>query len=233
MGVCGLSSGRPCPFALRVWQAWADRWPPLSIPLQSNTVTGFSSAVDLATASQQSRLALGLLNRRVMKSSAAHMIIKALTLGGLSEALHPSPICHWCSQSSTRIVIRYTVLWKTTVVRRKESYNSFQSSFFWGRRAALNLRFYVMLASEVYLVTVSQTSVKLSHGEQRVATQSWITSVTFALVLTATKGSAGPSAATPLCSGWRFPSPQASQGTFGTQVPSGPRLGFERCGLQF
>lgn len=25
-----------------------------------------------------------------MKSSAAHMIIKALTLGGLSEALHPS-----------------------------------------------------------------------------------------------------------------------------------------------
>lgn len=131
MGVCGLSSGRPCPFALRVWQAWADRWPPLSIPLQSNTVTGFSSAVDLATASQQSRLARGLLNRRVMKSSAAHMIIKALTLGGLSEALHPSPLCHWCSQSSTRIVIRYTVLWKTTVVRRKESYNSFQSSFLW------------------------------------------------------------------------------------------------------
>lgn len=91
MGVCGLSSGRPCPFARRVWQAWADRWPPLSIPLQSNTVTGFSSAVDLATASQQSRLALGLLNRRVMKSSAAHMIIKALTLGGLSEAPSPHP----------------------------------------------------------------------------------------------------------------------------------------------
>lgn len=89
MGVCGLSSGRPCPFALRVWQARADRWPPLSIPLQSNRVTGFSSAVDLATASQQSRLALGLLNRRVMKSSAAHMIIKALTLGGLSEPYLP------------------------------------------------------------------------------------------------------------------------------------------------
>lgn len=91
MGVCGLSSGRPCPFALRVWQALADRWLPLSIPLQSNTVTGFSSAVDLATASQQSRLALGLLNRRVMKSSAAHMIIKALTLGGLSEPYPPPP----------------------------------------------------------------------------------------------------------------------------------------------
>ena len=90
MGVCGLSSGRPCPFALRVWQARADRWSALFSPLQSNTVTGFSSVVDLATASQQSRLALGLSNRRVMKSSAAHMIIKALTLGGLS-ALGPPP----------------------------------------------------------------------------------------------------------------------------------------------
>lgn len=108
MGVCGLSSGRPCPFALRVWQARADRWPPLSIPLQSNTVTGFSSAVDLATASQQSRLALGLLNRRVMKSSTAHMIIKALTLGGLSETYLPplpSPVCHSRGQSSTGILI--------------------------------------------------------------------------------------------------------------------------------
>lgn len=122
MGVCGLSSGRPCPFALRVWQAWADRWPPLSIPLQSNTVTGFSSAVDLATASQQSRLALGLSNRRVMKSSAAHMIIKALTLGGLSEPYSPprsSPVYHSHSQSLMRIVICYMVLWKTTIVVHK------------------------------------------------------------------------------------------------------------------
>jgi len=126
MGVCGLSSGRPCPFALRVWQACADRWPPLSIPLQSNTVTGFSSAVDLATASQQSGLALGLSNRRVMKSSAAHMIIKALTLGGLSEPYPPplsSHVCHSHSQSSMRIVIRYTVLCKTTILHYKESNN--------------------------------------------------------------------------------------------------------------
>lgn len=117
MGVCGLSSGRPCPFALRVWQARADRWLPLSIPLQSNTVTGFSSAVDLATVSQQSRLALGLLNRRVMKSSTAHMIIKALTLGGLSETYLPplsSHVCHSYGQSSTRILIHRVLLWKTT-----------------------------------------------------------------------------------------------------------------------
>lgn len=132
MGVCGLSSGRPCPFALRVWQAWADRWPPLSIPLQSNTVTGFSSAVDLATASQQSRLALGLLNRRVMKSSAAHMIIKALTLGGLSEPYPPpsSPICHSHSKSLMRIVIRYIALLKTAIVLHKENYNFMGFSVF-------------------------------------------------------------------------------------------------------
>lgn len=132
MGVCGLSSGRPCPFALRVWQAWADRWPPLSIPLQSNTVTGFSSAVDLATASQQSRLALGLSNRRVMKSSAAHMIIKALTLGGLSEPYPPpfsSPVCHSHSKSLTRIVIHYMVLWKTMILLHKEHENFLWFSF--------------------------------------------------------------------------------------------------------
>lgn len=120
--VCGLSSGRPCPFALRVWQARADRWQPLSstpvlLPLRSNTVTGFSSDVDLATASQRSRLALRLSNRRVMKSSAAHMIIKALTLGGLLRGSRstPSPLLPCLSfthQALMRTVNRYTALWK-------------------------------------------------------------------------------------------------------------------------
>lgn len=57
-----------------------------------------------------------------MKSSAAHMIIKALTLGGLSEPYLPpvsSPICHSCSQSLMRIVICYIVLWKDTIVLHK------------------------------------------------------------------------------------------------------------------
>lgn len=43
-----------------------------------------------------------------MKSSTAHMIIKALTLGGLSETYLPplpSPVCHSRRQSSTRILI--------------------------------------------------------------------------------------------------------------------------------
>lgn len=128
MGVCGLSSGRPCPFALRVWQARADRWQPLSstpvlLPLRSNTVTGFSSDVDLATASQRSRLALRLSNRRVMKSSAAHMIIKALALGGLLRgsrstpltSLLPSlllPCLSFTHRALMRTVNRYTALWK-------------------------------------------------------------------------------------------------------------------------
>lgn len=121
MGVCGLSSGRPCPFALRVWQARADRWPPLSIPLQSNTVTGFSSAVDLATASQQSRLALGLLNRRVMKSSTAHMIIKALTLGGLSETYLPPPFLSCLPFTPPKFgEDTHSSLWKTTTVLHQE-----------------------------------------------------------------------------------------------------------------
>lgn len=153
MGVCGLSSGRPCPFALRVWQAWADRWPPLSIPLQSNTVTGFSSAVDLATASQQSRLALGLSNRRVMKSSAAHMIIKALTLGGLSEPYPPplsSPVCHSHSQSSMRIVIRYMVLWKTSTVLLLRELKLF-GVLFWSLFVFLNKPLYTY---EAYLTTI-------------------------------------------------------------------------------
>lgn len=61
-----------------------------------------------------------------MKSSAAHMIIKALTLGGLSEPYPPplsSHVCHSHSQSSMRIVIRYTVLCKTTILHYKESNN--------------------------------------------------------------------------------------------------------------
>lgn len=109
----------------------ADRWLPLSIPLQSNTVTGFSSAVDLATVSQQSRLALGLLNRRVMKSSTAHMIIKALTLGGLSETYLPplpSHVCHSHGQSSTRILIHCVLLWKTTTrsIKRAKTFPGMQ-----------------------------------------------------------------------------------------------------------
>lgn len=61
-----------------------------------------------------------------MKSSAAHMIIKALTLGGLSEPYPPpfsSPVCHSHSKSSVRIVIRYMIFWKTTIVLHKESEN--------------------------------------------------------------------------------------------------------------
>lgn len=162
MGVCGLSSGRPCPFALRVWQARADRWPPLSIPLQSNTVTGFSSAVDLATASQQSRLALGLSNRRVMKSSAAHMIIKALTLGGLSEPYPPplsSPVCHSHSQSLVRIVIRYMVLCKKPPlcsIKRAKTFGGFTLG---------SCILKPLFAYEAYITTILRTSSKtLAHS---------------------------------------------------------------------
>lgn len=87
------------------------------LPLRSNTVTVFSSDVDLAAASQQSRLALRLSNRRVMKSSAAHMIIKALALGGLLRGSRstPSPLLPCLSfthQALMRTVNRYTALWK-------------------------------------------------------------------------------------------------------------------------
>lgn len=67
-----------------------------------------------------------------MKSSAAHMIIKALTLGGLSEPYSPplsSPVCHSHSQSLMRIVIRYIVLWKATIVLHKENSNFLRFSF--------------------------------------------------------------------------------------------------------
>lgn len=57
-----------------------------------------------------------------MESSAAHMIIKALTLGGLSEADPPpisSPVCRL--QSLTMTVIRY--FGKTTNALHKERAN--------------------------------------------------------------------------------------------------------------
>lgn len=52
-----------------------------------------------------------------MKSSTAHMIIKALTLGGLSETyLAPlsSAVCHSHSQSSPRMLIHRAALWNAT-----------------------------------------------------------------------------------------------------------------------
>lgn len=72
-----------------------------------------------------------------MKSSAAHMIIKALTLGGLSEPYLPpvsSPICHSCGQSLMRIGICYIVLWKATIVLHKEGEN-----FFWVGGCSVNI----------------------------------------------------------------------------------------------
>lgn len=59
-----------------------------------------------------------------MKSSTAHMMIKALTLGGLSETyLAPlsSPVCHSHGQSSPRILTHRVVLWNATAALRRVS----------------------------------------------------------------------------------------------------------------
>lgn len=66
-----------------------------------------------------------------MKSSTAHMIIKALTLGGLSEPYLPplsSHVCHSHSQSSTRILIHCVLLWKTTThsIKRAKTFRGIQ-----------------------------------------------------------------------------------------------------------
>lgn len=56
-----------------------------------------------------------------MKSSTAHMIIKALTLGGLSETYLPplsSPVCHSRSQKFDEDT--HSLLWKTTTVLHQE-----------------------------------------------------------------------------------------------------------------